>query len=329
MLRSVLRSPLLHFLLLGTLLFVARATPRASGDDAAGPISIAPERLGELERGFAEQTGRRPGPRETARIIEQEVEEEILYREAIARGLLETDGGVRTRLIQKMLFLEGDASLEQAPALLERAALLGLHREDVVVRRILVQKMRLIASALRADQRPTEADLRAAYAEGADRLRGPDRIDLTHVFLSADRRGPAVEADARALRTRLVAGEIAAEAAATAGDPFPLGHRLEDHSAADLDARFGGRFGEAVFDTPSGGWSEPIESAYGWHLVRVSARTPGRVPPFEAVAARLRLELEADRREANLDAWLRERRASAVVEVDGAPAPPPSRLENG
>ncbi len=327
---SSFRSPLLHFLLIGTLLFVARGwrSPGVPSEDpGAFRISIEAGRLGEMQTTFAEQMGRRAGPAEIHRMIEAEVEEEILYREAIARGLLERDGGVQTRLIQKMLFLEDGTRIEDAPALLSRAVELGLHREDIVVRRILVQKMRLLGSSLEESQIPSAPDVAAAYESEREALRAPDRLNLVHVFLSSDRRGGRMNSDALTLRGRLIRQATAPHDAPALGDPFPLGHLLESRSERDLERTFGAHFGESTFDLDLDRWSSPIESAYGLHLVRVEAREPGQVPPLASVSERLRLQIEERRRNANLDALLSDLRARYEVVLPAKrPGPPePSR----
>ena len=314
-----LRSPLLHFALLGALLFVAQAMLAERDDEAARyRIAIGAARLDELERDFLRRTGRPPDAAETAAMIESEVEDEMLFREAVARGLLERDGGVQTRLVQKMLFLEGEARLEDAPALLARAVALRLHEDDVVVRRILVQKMRLLGSSLREDQRVAPAEIEAAYRARREALRAPDRLDLVHVFLSRDDRGAALAEDAAAALETLRAGQTPVADAPALGDPFPLGHALAGHSEAELERRFGPGFGAAVFASEPDRWVGPIESAYGAHLVRITAREPGEPPPLARVADRLRLELEETRRGENLDALLRALRTRyRVVVADG------------
>jgi peptidyl-prolyl cis-trans isomerase C len=323
------RSPLLHFLLLGALLYAAQGW-RSSGDAELDPeafrISIDSERMVEMQTTFAEQMGRRPESREVDRMVEAEVEEEILFREAIARGLLERDGGVQTRLIQKMLFLEGNTEIEEASALLSRAIELDLHEGDIVVRRILVQKMRLLGSSLDAAQRPTQADVFAAYQNEREDLRAPDRLSLVHVFLSHDRRGNDVHAEATALRSRIVEDAIAPDEAPREGDPFPLGHHLERRSLRDLERTFGGGFGASAFELELGDWSEPIPSAYGLHLIQTEALEPGQVPPIESVSERLRLQIEQRRRDANLDAMLSQLRARYQVvrpDIGNIPRTPP------
>ncbi len=328
--RALLRSPLLHFLLLGTLVYAAQAFDRPPQDDDVVDrrIEIEPSVVSALEDRFAETVGRRPNREERDRMVTAEIEEEILFREAVARGLLEHDGGVQTRLIQKMLFLESGAKIDEAPALLARAIELDLHREDVVVRRILVQKMRLILGRLDEDQRVSAHDVERRYASERDRLRAPDRITLSQVFVSRDRPGEPRER-ALALLDDLEASQATATDGPARGDPFPLGHHLAGRSRDDLDRTFGARFGDAVFaaaETP-GRWRGPIESAYGFHLVRVEGVESGSVPALELVADRLRLEIEEERREANREALLSQIRARYEVRIPDAVAPDARRFE--
>ena len=320
--RALLRSPLLHFVALGTLVFAAQAltrTPVVDDEPVARRIEIEPAVLAELERRFVETVGRAPNGSERDRMIDAEVEEEILFREAVARGLLERDGGVQTRMIQKMLFLEGDATIDEAPELLARAIELGLHREDIVVRRILVQKMRLVGSRLSDDQAVTSSDVAQRYESVRDRLRSPDRITVTQVFVSRDRPGDPLDR-ARTLLATLEAQASTASEGPPQGDPFPLGHHLVGRSRADLDRTFGAGFGEAVFEAAEriGVWQGPVESAYGFHLVLVDRVEAGRLPDLELVADRLRLEIEEERREANLEALLSDLRARYEVRLPSA-----------
>ena len=68
-----------------------------------------------------------------------------------------------------------------------------------------------------------------------------------------------------------------------------------------------------------GRWTGPIPSAYGAHLVLVESVEPGVVPPLATVANRLRLEIEEERREANLEALLSDLRSLYRVRRDDVP----------
>lgn len=304
---AILRAPLLHFGLVGALLFAAvdlieRPDPIGCG------VGLGPDPAPDLvEKILAEATarnGRAPTHTELDRLVALELDEERLYREALARGLDVGDPGVEARLIEKMLFLDDAASTADAPALVAQARSLGLDHDDVVIRRLLAEKLRLVATTLDPHERPDEAALRYAYHVRAEGLRAPARLHFVHVFLSRDRRGSATASDSTALRRRIEAEGIPPTDAIALGDPFPGGHVFADRTADEVARQLGRDFAERLPGLPVGAWSEPIESAYGLHLVRIDAVTPGERPGFEQVRERLRLEVEAERREHKLEALL-------------------------
>ena len=280
-------------------------------------VFLDADRVEELRREFSQQMGRAPDRTELPRLIAQAVDEELLYREALARGLAEDDGGIETRLIQKMMFLEDRAADEDPAQLLERARALRLDQDDIVIRRILVQKVRLLATTLETAERPRSSELARAFAAKRESFRGPERRSLVHTFLSRDRRSERAFVDAERLRRRIERKRIEPNAATGLGDAFPLGHALESRSQSDLERSFGDGFAASTFALEPGRWSLPIESAYGFHLVWIESIETGRLLDFEAERLRLLRELEEQARDRKLEALLgelRTRYAVAVVE---------------
>src|SRR5690606_3177416 len=108
-----------------------------------------------------------------------------------------------------------------------------------------------------------------------------------HVYFSPDRGDRRAEVDARLVLASLRPETLAA-AAADRGDPFMMGQSYREQSPTDVKAAFGPAFARAVFEIAPGGWSGPIGSAYGWHLVRIEARSPSRLPALAEVADRVR-----------------------------------------
>ena len=237
-------------------------------------------------------------------------DDELFYRAAVERGWDRSDPIVRGRLVRNMRFLAPeDPRGDQA--LVDEAFALGLQEGDLVVRRRLIQRMRLQAWG-RADARePSEAELREVFARHRARLAEPSRVRLSHVYLSRDRRGERVAADARALRDRLP-GPAQAPAL---GDPFLLGAHFPALNERELAARFGPGFAATALALEPGRWSEPIASSYGLHLVWVHERTPGGEARFEAVRPALR---ELARLERRAEA---ERELLAGLRPPGAKAP--------
>jgi peptidyl-prolyl cis-trans isomerase D len=53
--------------------------------------------------------------------------------------------------------------------------------------------------------------------------------------------------------------------------------------------------GEAVFAAPQGGVTAPVQSPFGWHVMRVERITPGATMPPEQAEARLRADIAAEK----------------------------------
>lgn len=62
-----------------------------------------------------------------------------------------------------------------------------------------------------------------------------------------------------------------------------LGAREIRRTTEQLDQRFGARFGQDVETLEGNGWLGPVESRYGWHLVRVTERNASTSPPLDVV----------------------------------------------
>jgi peptidyl-prolyl cis-trans isomerase C len=227
------------------------------------------------------------------------------------------DRVVRTRLAQLASFV-GESGGEEE--LVHDARRLGLDKSDLVVRRYLVQTMRLIAGRPGRGDTVTEADLAAWFEAHRDQYRQPARIDLTHVYLSRDRRRATLAADAAALLARLRAGRVPPGRAKGLGDPFIRGCELTANSPGDLDRTFGPGFADAVAGLPVGVWSGPIPSAYGLHLVWVRRRAPATTPPLAAVRNQVVQALLEERRQARIRKRLDEWRRRYVVVVEGGNA---------
>ncbi len=261
------------------------------------------------------ERGRWPDPAEEKALVEQLVAGELLYREARRQGLDRNDLIVRRRLIDKMTFLNDDPA--SSPADLYREAVeLGLGRDDPIVRRRLIQKMRLLAGAEDGPVRATEQELRDYYEGHAERFMEPARLRLSHVFLSRDRRQATVDAAARQLLLKLQDEALPPERAVVLGDPFLLGHHLPPHTVKYLGRNLGEGFAARVKDLPPGVWSGPVESAYGLHLVWIHDTVAPRPAELAAVRRKVLEGLRAERREQRLGEFLDTLRQRYPVRIE-------------
>jgi hypothetical protein len=186
---------------------------------------------------------------------------------------------------------------------------LGLERDDIVVKRRVRQKIELIEEEDASTRTPTDADLSAYLAANQARFVQPAILTFEQVFLGHSTSGPEVVRAVAVTRAALRNGTDADEL----GMRTLLPHRITQ-TPADLVARdFGASFAAALEKVPIGDWAGPIESSFGAHYVRVSARTPAAAPELAAVRDQVVREWENDRRQrARNDAYTKMRRGYEV-----------------
>ena len=96
------REPLIHFLALGALVYLALTWGGTPVDPASRVITVGPEQQAQIALSFERTIGRAPTDAELDAGIEKYVRDEVLYREALRLGLEDDDAVVRQRLISKM-----------------------------------------------------------------------------------------------------------------------------------------------------------------------------------------------------------------------------------
>jgi hypothetical protein len=261
---GLVKEPLFHFVIAGALLFAAYALLHR-GEPAASarpePVRIGEGEINWLRETFAGQWRRPPAIDELNGLVQNLVEEELLAREALVLGLDKNDTIVRRRLAQKLTFLIDDTA-------------------------------RVVE--------PGDDELRRYYAANHERFQSPGSVSFSQLFFDPGRR-PHAEADAEiALMSISTAGVPAVSA--NIGDPILVEGEFHDADELTISNLFGSDFAKAVFTLKRGEWSGPIRSGYGLHLVRVTNVCQASLRPFEEVRAKV------------LDEWRsrQERDAKAV-----------------
>jgi parvulin-like peptidyl-prolyl isomerase len=242
------REPLAHFVLIGAVLFLAVRAHEAR--NAARHIDITPAHVSELARQYALQFGEPPTKDALEQLVQQDIHDEILFREGLA---------------------------------------LKLDQGDEIVRRRVVQKEQFLIQSLDPPKEPDAAQLQAYYAAHADRYATPPRTSFSHIFFSAEGGDAAAFARARATLARLRTTAPAPRRDPDLGDVFPDLYDFSNYDP-DQVARLFGRtaFSSAVFTAPVGRWTGPVRSAFGWHLLYVDSRSAPRRPAAWEIADRLR-----------------------------------------
>ena len=103
-----LKDPLFHFLMIGAGLFILYGLKTEAPVNQPDRIILKEPDIDRLINLWERKWQRLPTRQELQGMIEQQVREEVLYREALAMGLDKNDTVVRRRLAQKMEFISND-----------------------------------------------------------------------------------------------------------------------------------------------------------------------------------------------------------------------------
>jgi peptidyl-prolyl cis-trans isomerase D len=163
-----------------------------------------------------------------------------------------------------------------------------------VPERVRLRYLVLDASTMDSGQTPDEDGLRAAYEADLERFRRNEQRAVRHILVALPTDADAqAESDAKAriqaIRERILAGEDFGEVAReTSEDPGSAaqGGELGTFERGLMDPAFD----RAAFALEQGALSEPVRSAFGYHLIEVTAIDEAEVRPFEEVRDELLAE---------------------------------------
>ncbi|WP_137177240.1 peptidylprolyl isomerase [Roseomonas sp. AR75] len=131
----------------------------------------------------------------------------------------------------------------------------------------------------------SEEELRAAFEARRGQFETAERRTLQQALLPTQE---AAQRIAEAWRQGADFAAIEREAQAAGGSAVALGAVAR----ADLPVP---ELAAAAFDTPQGGVSAPVQTAFGWHVLRVESIAPGTTVTLEQVSDRLRQEIALEK----------------------------------
>jgi len=278
-LKTLWKEPLVHFLLIGAVLFTVFELRQEEGNATPNQILVDAGQVQQLAARFERTRLRAPTEIELATLIEGHIREEVYYRQALTMGLDQNDPVLRQRMRQKLEFLLEDLTAEATPG---------------------------------------DEQLTRFMQRHADRFREPPRLSFTQVYLNPDRHTD-LAADAMQILTRLNNGAPPE----TEGDRSLVEQQYALAAEHDITRVFGESFAQQMVLLEPGEWTGPIDSAYGGHLVRVSAKQEARFPVLAEIRNQVEREYMAERRQELKDITYRKLREGYEIIIEksaGAPA---------
>jgi len=219
---------------------------------------------------------------------------------------------IRTRLAEKAVLEQADAQgWAQRPDVVRQTRAAS---EQIVFRDYLRS-----VSSVPADY-PSTAELQQAYDAGKANWMTPPLYRVSQIFLAVP--------DAQSLETvRKQATELSKKAQGTPGDFAAL---ATQYSQDRLTAERGGDTGlqplqqlvpevrGAVAKLKVGAVSDPLQSAAGFHVIKLTEQQPARTATLDELRDQLTQALRAQRQEQIAQAYLDGMLNTATLSIDGA-----------
>jgi hypothetical protein len=252
-------------LLLALIFFLAKGPPVDPTD--VGRVLFTEADLAHVQAAFERTWGRPPSAAERRKAFDSYVRDEVLYREALARGL---------------------------------------DRDDPLVKMSLVRKITLLGTVAAESAQPTDAEMKAYFDLRTDRYRVPASFDLFQVTLSRDKHGEQLESAANQRLAEFQARDPSPEELAGLSEIGLLPHEMKDASEDELARTFGTDFSRGVLSLGVGQWAGPVRSGFGLHLVKITRRDEPRIPDWSEVRDRLATDMQFEGRTAAEDQFYAE-----------------------
>jgi hypothetical protein len=278
--KNFLREPLVHFFLLGGLIFALNGLfGRSDYIPENNEILVTAKRINSLVDQYAMQMGRPASQEEIKGFIEKHIREEVLSREA---------------------------------------KLLGLDNDDIVIRRRLVQKMEFMSGDFTGTLDPTTEELEAFFSENIEDYRQAARMTFFQVYInSQDLSESELESKVEIIRQELQGIKQSPELSFSYGDRTMLSHQISDASSERIFQLYGNKgLAEAIEKAPEGEWFGPLQSTYGHHLIYVSDRSEASLPEFSELASQVEQDFLEYQKILAKEEIFRQMKARYIVTMD-------------
>jgi len=273
--------PVIHLLVFGALLALLMAVVKGppTEREEVNRVVISNADLEQVRARWIRTWNRTPTKLELRNALSEYIRQEVLYREALARGL---------------------------------------DREDPVVRLAMVNKLNMIAAAQAEAVEPTDEEIKAYFALRQERYRIPATLSFMHIYFNKDKRGEQARRDAKEVLGIIGQQEPRPEKLSDLGDQSMLQNVLVEQTEGEINRMFGAGFGTTVVSLERDQWQGPVESGYGLHLVKVYNRVESRVPDWTEVGKQIHADMLYEARKAAEDLFYQEIAARYRVVYDQA-----------
>ncbi|GBE58288.1 foldase protein PrsA 3 precursor [bacterium BMS3Abin01] len=232
-------------------------------------------------------------------LVSRLVDEQILWMEAEKMDLNVTDQEIEDQINTATNQAGGEEQLQKT---LDDNNMTMESFKESIRKSLLFQK--IYPEVTKDAPEITDEEARAYYDANPDQFQQPEMRKVSHILV-------ATPEEAQAVKARLDAGEdFATVAKEVSTDP---GSKDKGGSLGEVPSENSGfvpEFEQAMDQLQAGETSDPVQTQFGFHIIRVESITPPGVQSFEEVLDDLKMGLMLEAQRKIFDAWLEDVRGN-------------------
>lgn len=182
-----------------------------------------------------------------------------------------------------------------------------------------LERLRLVSQEVKSKIQVSEREMKEYYDANGAAFGGEELFKARHIFFKLDKKATAQEIK------RVMAHALTVLYDARSGKDFvELAKKYSEDPNAQKDGGDLGTFRkgdmsaeieETVMGMKAGDISDLVNSTVGLHIIKLEARFPGKVKPFEQVKQQVEDILYRKKSEERFARWVKELRQGAAIEI--------------
>lgn len=246
-------------------------------------------------------------------VLGELVDFELLYQSSASRNAVATEAEVEAEMQQLRQQFPSEEAFQQQ---LSEESMTAERLKAMLQKDLSVQKM--VEAHLAGQVQISEEDKRKFYDENAAAMQQPEQLRIRHLLKrvpedATDEQKGATREQIEGLRRQIEAGaEFAGLAREHSDDP---GSKENGGEMTVSPGQTVEPFEKAAFALAPGALSPVVETRFGFHLIQLLERTPGRQVPYEEVEARIQQFLQQQGLQQRVKQEVEALKAQATIEI--------------
>jgi len=279
-LTKIIREPLFHFFIIGGLIFLLNNLwGNRDYIPSDNEINVTANRIETRVNQWSVQMGRSATQDEIRGFIEEYIRDEVLNREA---------------------------------------KLLGLDKNDIVVRRRLAQKMAFMSSEFILIDPADDEQLLSYFYSNINKYIQPATVSFFQVYInSRELSDNEIDSKAKSIKARLILEKVATDNLSNYGDMSLLSDFYSAMTADEINKVFGvPDFTDEIINIPGQTWDGPFESGYGHHLIFIVDKKDSITPSFSKVKEQVEKDFMDIRQKEAEDQFYKKLKSRYIINIE-------------